>query len=86
MCLASLVHHRQFILSLPSNHVIRQGALFRNADALQSLDNDEGCIVVSYPWTDSTRCYTGVPPHVTLLQEVTYVKEEQRRLIDNFVD
>ena len=38
MCLASLVHHRQFILSLPSNHVIRQGALFRNADALQSLD------------------------------------------------
>ena len=86
MCLASLVHHHQFILSLPSNHVIRQGALFRNADALQSLDNDEGCIVVSYPWTDSMRCYTGVPPHVALLQEVTYVKEEQRQLIDNFVN
>ena len=26
------------------------------------------------------------PPHVALLQEVTYVKEEQRRLIDNFVN
>jgi len=40
---------------------------------------------VSYPWNDRGHVYTGIPPHVVTLQELTLLQEDQKNLIDNFV-
>jgi len=46
----------------------------------------EGVILVTYPWSDQQHAFTGIPPHVVLLQELTIIKKEQRSLILNFVN
>ena len=72
MCLASMVHHRRFIVErFNANHVVlASGQLFRDEAVLQQLDNNPGCVVVTYPWSSNEGSFTGVPPHVAVLQEL----------------
>ena len=88
MCLASIVKHRQFCLSLQPNHVIRVSSIiFRDEGIMTMLDRAPDCVAVSHPWSDDFHhTFTGIPPHVATLQELTVVKNEQRRLIEGFVD
>ena len=45
------------------------------------------CVAVSHPWSDDYHhTFTGIPPHVATLQELTVVKNEQQWLIEGFVD
>ena len=51
------------------------------------LNGAPDCVAVSHPWSDDFHhTFTGIPPHVATLQELTVVKNEQRRLIEGFVD
>lgn len=43
-------------------------------------------VVVSYPWNDDENTYTGIPPHVSVMQQLESIEENQGRLIGEFVD
>ena len=87
MCTASLLHHRTFVLSsLQPNHVIRSSHVFRNASLLRQLDDDRNILLVKYPWNDKSRAFSGIPPHVVLLQKMERVQEQQESLMNTFVD
>ena len=87
MCTASLLHHRTFVLSsLQPNHVIRSSHVFRNASLLRQLDDDRNILLVKYPWNDKSRAFSGIPPHVVLLQKMERVREQQESLMNTFVD
>ncbi|KAL7564231.1 hypothetical protein ACA910_012259 [Epithemia clementina (nom. ined.)] len=87
MCLASLVYNRSFIVeSLSVNHVVQiTSALFRDAAALDLVANND-IVTVRFPWSaGEDHQFTGVPPHVCILQEISYVKEQQKRMADRFL-
>ena len=88
MCLASLLfHHRWIAVELNINHVVRVAShVFRDATVLEKINNDNIIIKVTYPWNDNNHVFTGVPPHVSLLQELCSIKEDQLTLIGSFVD
>ena len=52
---------------------------------MHQLDNNPFCVVVSYPWSSNGGSFTGVPPHVAVLQELQSLKVKQQSLIDNFI-
>lgn len=86
MCLASLLHHREFVLSLDTNHVVRVcSRCFMDVTVGSFLDSNTAT-VVTYPWNDNLHHYSGIPPHVSTLQELTIVKQEQRGLVIDFVE
>ena len=87
MCLASMVKHRQFIVEhFNTNHVVlASGQLFRDEESFHQLDNNPNCVVVTYPWSSNGGSFTGVPPHVAVLQELHSLKVTQQSLIDNFI-
>ena len=86
MCLASVCHHRVFVLDLVPNHVVRlTSQIHRSAGAMQRFDDDAEVVVVTHPWNDARHIFTGIPPHVSVLQELTLVKVQQRELLDTFV-
>ena len=52
---------------------------------MHHLDNNPNCVVVTYPWSSNGGSFTGVPPHVAVLQELQSLKVKQQSLIDNFI-
>ena len=86
-CLASLLFHRDVLFALPANHVVRISSFaLKNQDVLKRFEDKE-LIVVSYPWNNNSNYhFSGIAPHVAIIQDLTTVKEEQRKLVNNFVD
>ena len=87
MCLASMVKHCQFIVEcFNANHIVlASGQLFQDKEILHQLDNNPNCVVVTYPWSSNGGSFTGVPPHVAVLQELHSLTVKQQSLIDNFI-
>ena len=84
-CLCSLIFHHQWIAtSLVPNHVVRNVSYALRTEEV--LQRGFPLINVSYPWNDEEHVFSGVPPHVALLQELKTVRTDQKMLIDNFVD
>ncbi|KAL7559612.1 hypothetical protein ACA910_008374 [Epithemia clementina (nom. ined.)] len=38
------------------------------------------------PWADCQHHFSGIPPHVTALHDLIVVRDEQRLLVDQFID
>ena len=87
MCLASIVNHRRFIVDhFNANHVVlASGQLFQDKEVLHQLDNNPDYVVVTYPWSSNGGSFTGVLPHVAVLQELQSLKVKQQSLIGNFI-
>ena len=85
LCFASLAYHHAFITTnLGPNHVVcTSGPFFHDGNALTHVGTGSS-IVVSYPWS-SNEAFTGIPPHVAILQDLTCLKTAQEGLIDSFV-
>jgi len=89
MCLATLLYHRKWISeNFMVNHVVRcSSVVLRRADVVQRCNENTGIVVVTCPWNDTcNHAYSGVPPYVAMLQELTLLRTEQRNLIDGFVN
>jgi hypothetical protein len=43
-------------------------------------------VLVLYPWNDINHVFTGIPPHISVLQELSVIKNKQGRLIGEFVE
>lgn len=88
MCLASFLHHRNFLRSLLGiNHtVLNTSTCLKSAELLARLTNNVDCIKVTYPWKEgNNKAFSGIPPHVVVLQEVTEIKDRQALLVADFI-
>ena len=69
------------------NHVVCSCCVVLHlANIFEKLESNPELIVVTYPWNDNVHKFSGVPPYVAMMQELTLLRDEQRSLIDNFVD
>jgi len=69
------------------NHVVHCCSIvLPDAEVIEQCDRYPKLVHVLYPWNDHGHRYTGVPLHVMTLQELTLLREEQKNLIDGFVD
>jgi hypothetical protein len=50
------------------------------------LHDKPDLVVVTYPWNDDVHQFSGIPPHVSLLQEIAVLRSQHTHLIDGFVD
>ena len=49
------------------------------------LTGNNAFIVVTYPWNDHDgHTYTGVPPYVSMMQELELLQNNQMNLFDNY--
>jgi len=79
MCLALLLFHRQWIYEkFMVNHVIHVCSIALRQDTVsRALNDNPQLVVVTYPWNDEVNVYSGVPPYVSMLQELTVLRTEQ---------
>jgi hypothetical protein len=42
-------------------------------------------VLLSYPWDDINNAFSGIPPHISVMQELTCIKEKQLVLVDDFI-
>ncbi|KAL7575671.1 hypothetical protein ACA910_011490 [Epithemia clementina (nom. ined.)] len=82
MCLASTVYHREFVLSFPSNHVIRAtNQVPRHEAMVLFFDENADAVKTTMPWIDTAHHFSGIPPHVAALHDLMVVRDEQQLLV-----
>jgi hypothetical protein len=86
MCLASTLYNRVWLMTrLTTNHVfLVTSYCFRSSEVLQKVTDQPELVVISYPWNDDC-AFSGIPPHVAILQDMTLIKNKQTRLVAEFV-
>ena len=87
MCLATMLHHREWInMFLPFNHVVKTSSVcLRNVIDIKMVE-DNSWIRVTYPWEDKTLQFSGIPPHCTVMQHIAEVRKEQKNFYLSFSD
>jgi hypothetical protein len=87
MCLASTFYHKDWLNSRGSNHVAQIASILLHDNAIVEKigTKKSNMVTVLFPWNDKEHAYSGIPPHVTTLQQLTCFRHEQRDLIDQFV-
>jgi hypothetical protein len=84
MCLACLLYHYPWLKdTLNVNHVFAQTSYLHRCSELQTMVE---YVHVTYPWNDICHVFTGIPPHISVLQELSVIKSKQERLIGEFVE
>jgi hypothetical protein len=83
MCLGSIMYHHSWLTqTLPANHCFLISSRVHRSEELTSRSE---FVQVTYPWNDSTNAFSGIPPHITVLQELSYIKERQQSLVQDFI-
>ena len=72
-CLASLLHHRDYVLNLPADHIARSIPIYRQSTLSNNLKPH---VKVLHSW-ETTESLTGIPPHIKLLVDIATIKEQQ---------
>jgi hypothetical protein len=87
MCLASMLYHHDYLVSLLHvNHVFCiTSVAFRSGELLERLRSDKDLIQVTFPWNDDDNAFSGIPPHVAIMQQVQQINEKQSRLVGDFI-
>jgi len=87
MGLASILFHRDWIVATMNvNHIVCVScAVLRSATTMEKLESVPNLIEVKYPWNDHVHSFSGIPPFVSIMQDLSLVRHDQRELIDNFV-
>jgi len=70
------------------NHVICVCSIALHQNNIsRALNDSPQLVIVTYPWNaDEVNMYSGVPPYVSMLQELTVLQTEQWALFDNFLN
>ncbi|KAL7565864.1 hypothetical protein ACA910_007422 [Epithemia clementina (nom. ined.)] len=68
----------------PSRQWICQ-VLCHHPTLLFFVENPEA-VKTRMPWPDSKHYFSGIPPHVAALHDLMVVRDEQRLLVDQFMD
>ena len=84
MMMASVCyHHNWFVQKMHPNNPFRSSVLFNNL-----TPNITSLAVTCFPWnkTDRTPTFTGIPPHVAILNMLEGLKQGQAKLTGDIVD
>lgn len=66
-------------------HIIQNTAhIIKNHTTIKKLEHIE--LKVTYPWNDNDHAFAGIPPHVSMMQDLSVIKNEQQLFTTNFVD
>lgn len=84
-CLASMVYHRETILSLPPNHVARSIFMFCQSSPTVSTNILADHVKVVHSW-ETTTVLTGIPPHVKSLVDIAAIRATQDTIVDRVFD
>jgi hypothetical protein len=77
-CLASLLHHSDYVLKLPAHHIARSIPLFRQRVLSNQLKTH---VKVVYSW-ETTETLSGIPPHIKSLVDIGTIKEQQGLIVE----
>ncbi len=79
MCLALLLYHCHWIPeNFMVNHVVHCcSVVLHHAEVIVRCNRNPNLVHVSYPWNDHGHIYTGIPSHVSTLEELTLLHEEK---------
>jgi hypothetical protein len=90
MMLASILFHRNWLLDSDAfghNHVVKKCCYsLRKSDIDLFLVNNPMLLSTKFPYNDNQNKYTGIPPHVILLNEMAALKRNQDILLETFVE
>ena len=79
-CLASMIHHKEKILALPSNHAARSIVLYKQEELRNELAPHVRTLTA---WdNDLAAKLTGIPPHIKSLVDIAGIKEEQSKIVE----
>jgi rubredoxin len=73
----------------PNHSIVICSHVMRNDDIVKFAlgdDDNESKVKVTYPWNDQDHVFTGIAPHVALLNDMKLIQSDQQRLIATFVD
>ena len=77
-CLASLLHHRDYVLNLPADHIARSIPIYRQSTLSNNLKPH---VKVLHSW-ETTESLTGIPPHIKSLVDIATIKEQQAVIVE----
>ncbi len=91
MCLASLLYHRKWIVdSFAANHIVCCSSfVLQWADIIAKYTTNLEVVLIAYPWMEDkngNHVYSGIPPHLAIMPQLTYLQANQKNLIENFVN
>lgn len=79
MCLASIIYHSDWLVNiLGINHTFLVASVVHRNEI---VENYRANVKVTYPWNDSINHYSGIPPHVAVLQDLSIMKNAQQELL-----
>ena len=79
-CLASMVHHKEKILALPSNHAARSIVLYKEEEMRNELAPHVRTLTA---WdNDLAAKLTGIPPHIKSIVDIAGIKQEQSKIVE----
>jgi hypothetical protein len=79
MSLASLIHHRETVMSFDPNHLARSIPIFRDVSKIETMVDK---VKIVRAWESSLHEITGVPPHIKELVELVALRKEYAELTD----
>ena len=77
-CLASLLHHRDYVLSLSDHHVARSIPLYRQSTISNNLKPH---VKVVRSW-ETSEAMTGIPPHIKSLLDISQIQEQMGLIVE----
>ena len=82
-CLASMIHHRQYVSLFEANHPARASiAIFRDHSLMEP---GLGALKVDKAW-DTPNHISGVPPHVKELVDLAEIKDQLGSIVDRIFE
>jgi hypothetical protein len=79
MCLASILYHYEWLVNvLGRNHTFLVSSVVHRNEV---VENYRESVKVTFPWNDSNHHYSGIPPHVAVLQDLSVLKNAQQQLL-----
>jgi hypothetical protein len=71
-------HYEWLVNVLGRNHTFLVSSVIHRSDGVEQF---RASVQVSYPWNDNINHYSGIPPHVTVLQDMAMLKNTQEQLL-----
>lgn len=82
-CLASMLHHRDYVAQLEPNHPAKTSiAIFRDPDL---MEQGLAALKVDKAW-DTTNHISGVPPHVKELVDLAEIKDQLEAIVNQIFE
>jgi hypothetical protein len=83
MCLASLIHHQETVMTFEPNHLARNIPIFRDLRKIEAVTDK---VKIVKAWESTVHAITGVPPHIKELVELVALRKDYAALTDKVYD